>query len=199
MNDGHILGTTNGYLYYHFTEYSNKYYWGRNNGEANGGSWSSAVHTLEYNKGSSYSVILDGSTLGSGYQIYSANDLWIGRRDNATNFQGYVYYCRLTDKASGEIVRDLIPVRVGNVGYMYDKVSKELFANAGSGSFTLGGDIVPIEYIESTGTQWIDTGVVLDPALYEYEAKFSVAKATSSGIGSFSIAYTNWSSSYQLA
>lgn len=35
---------------------------------------------------------------------------------------------------------DLIPVRVGTVGYMYDKVSKQLFGNAGTGSFILGPD-----------------------------------------------------------
>lgn len=38
------------------------------------------------------------------------------------------------------LVRDFIPVRVGQVGYMYDKVSKQLFGNAGTGSFTLGAD-----------------------------------------------------------
>lgn len=38
-------------------------------------------------------------------------------------------------------VLDLVPVRVGNTGYMYDKVSNQLFANAGTGSFTLGNDI----------------------------------------------------------
>ena len=36
--------------------------------------------------------------------------------------------------------RDFIPVRVGNVGYMYDKVSGKLFGNAGTGSFILGPD-----------------------------------------------------------
>jgi hypothetical protein len=35
---------------------------------------------------------------------------------------------------------DLIPVRVGNVGYMYDKVSGKLFGNVGTGSFILGPD-----------------------------------------------------------
>ena len=34
----------------------------------------------------------------------------------------------------------LIPVRVGNIGYMYDKVAKQLFGNAGTGSFILGPD-----------------------------------------------------------
>ena len=36
---------------------------------------------------------------------------------------------------------DLIPVRVGTTGYMYDKVSGQLFSNNGTGSFTLGQDI----------------------------------------------------------
>lgn len=43
-------------------------------------------------------------------------------------------------KATGEIL-DLIPVRVGNVGYMYDKVSGQLFGNAGTGDFILGPDV----------------------------------------------------------
>lgn len=41
---------------------------------------------------------------------------------------------------NGILVRDLIPVRVGNVGYMYDKVSGQLFGNSGTGSFVLGPD-----------------------------------------------------------
>ena len=35
---------------------------------------------------------------------------------------------------------DLIPVRVGQVGYMYDKVSGQLFGNQGTGDFVLGPD-----------------------------------------------------------
>lgn len=42
---------------------------------------------------------------------------------------------------SGEVVRDLISVRVGQVGYMYDKASKQLFGNAGTGDFILGNDV----------------------------------------------------------
>ena len=38
------------------------------------------------------------------------------------------------------LTRNYIPVRVGNVGYLYDKVSSQLFGNAGSGSFILGPD-----------------------------------------------------------
>ena len=42
---------------------------------------------------------------------------------------------------SGELILNLIPVRVGQVGYMYDKVSEELFGNDGTGTFTLGLDV----------------------------------------------------------
>lgn len=40
----------------------------------------------------------------------------------------------------GVLIYDLIPVRKGSVGYMYDKVSGQLFGNAGTGSFILGPD-----------------------------------------------------------
>lgn len=39
------------------------------------------------------------------------------------------------------LVRDFIPVRKGNIGYMYDKVSKQLFTNKGTGNFILGSDV----------------------------------------------------------
>lgn len=43
------------------------------------------------------------------------------------------------------LVRDFIPVRVGSgafaVGYFYDRVSGELFGNAGTGAFVIGSDI----------------------------------------------------------
>jgi hypothetical protein len=42
---------------------------------------------------------------------------------------------------NGVCVFDAIPVRVGNVGYMYDKISGQLFGNAGTGDFILGNDI----------------------------------------------------------
>jgi len=49
-----------------------------------------------------------------------------------------LYYCKITK--DGSLVRDFIPVRVGQTGYLYDRVSGELFGNDGTGSFTLGND-----------------------------------------------------------
>ena len=65
-----------------------------------------------------------------------------GMRDNGTlanMLYGYIYYCKLSK--NGTLLRDFIPVRVGTTGYMYDKVSGQLFGNDGTGDFILGNDI----------------------------------------------------------
>ena len=54
-------------------------------------------------------------------------------------FSGKVFYIKIYKDNS--LVRDFIPVRVGSTGYMYDKVSGQLFGNAGTGDFILGNDI----------------------------------------------------------
>lgn len=51
-----------------------------------------------------------------------------------------LYTFKLYD--AGELVRDYIPVRVGTTGYLYDKVSGELFGNQGTGDFILGPDLL---------------------------------------------------------
>ena len=42
---------------------------------------------------------------------------------------------------SGELVRDYKTVRVGNVGCLFDRVSKQIFPNAGTGAFIIGPDV----------------------------------------------------------
>lgn len=54
-------------------------------------------------------------------------------------FNGNIYSAKIWQ--SGNLIFDFIPVRVGQVGYMYDKVSGQLFGNAGTGDFILGNDI----------------------------------------------------------
>lgn len=59
---------------------------------------------------------------------------------NGTAWAGYnkMKLFKLTMTSNGVLVRDFIPVVKDNIGYMYDKVSGELFGNAGSGSFVVG-------------------------------------------------------------
>jgi hypothetical protein len=60
---------------------------------------------------------------------------------NAAIYPSSVRIAMCQISSSDVLVRDLIPVRVGDVGYMYDKVSGELFGNAGTGAFVLGNDL----------------------------------------------------------
>lgn len=55
-----------------------------------------------------------------------------------TNFEGRFYYLKIWD--NDNLVADFIPVRKGTTGYMYDKVSGNLFGNSGTGDFILGND-----------------------------------------------------------
>lgn len=50
-----------------------------------------------------------------------------------------VYYFKV--KKENTVILDLIPVRVGQVGYIYDKISGQLFGNSGTGNLILGNDI----------------------------------------------------------
>lgn len=85
---------------------------------------------------------LDGTTLATWSDVddYSCGSLMLFNvGDNTTFLNGNIYSCRIWE--NNQLVRDMIPVRVGTTGYMYDKVSGQLFGNAGTGSFILGNDI----------------------------------------------------------
>ena len=75
------------------------------------------------------------------------------------------------------LVRDMIPVRVGTKGYLYDCISGRLFGNSGSSDFILGPDLgtrIDLEYLELTGSQWINTMVSLaNITNWELELDFS--------------------------
>ena len=69
-----------------------------------------------------------------------------------------IYYSKIW--SDGVLVRDLIPVLDWDMKpCMYDKVSGQLIYNAGTGEFLYGREIHEVEYLESSGTQYIDTGI----------------------------------------
>lgn len=72
-----------------------------------------------------------------------------------------LYSCKIYDQ--GVLVRDYVPIKTEDGVYaLFDKVNNVVYANAGTGSFTGGNEETPVflSHIESTGTQYIDTGVV---------------------------------------
>ena len=50
-----------------------------------------------------------------------------------------IYSAVITDGSS--IVASFVPVRIGQVGYMYDKISGQLLGGQGTGNFTVGRDV----------------------------------------------------------
>jgi len=60
---------------------------------------------------------------------------------NYTGNRCPIAYGKLFIKVDNIAIYELIPVRVGQVGYMYDKVSNQLFGNSGTGNFILGNDM----------------------------------------------------------
>lgn len=59
--------------------------------------------------------------------------------NSAYFLRGKMYLLQIWDD-NGVLVRDFIPVRKNGVGYLFDKVGRKLFGNAGTGSFVLGPD-----------------------------------------------------------
>lgn len=85
---------------------------------------------------------------------------------------GKMYYCKIWD--GDTLVCDFVPV-LDNSGKpaMYDQVSGKLFYNQGTGEFTYGRQIIPVEYLESTGTQYIDTGLDASSSIiWDLDASF---------------------------
>ena len=72
-----------------------------------------------------YNIRLFGSA-----GVVGAFSQWTGRMKSVKISQG------------SAVIMDCIPVRIGQVGYMYDKVSGEFFGNDGTGDFILGADVV---------------------------------------------------------
>ena len=74
-----------------------------------------------------------------------------------------LYSCQIYD--NDVLIRDYIPViDSSGVACLYDKVTNQLFYNAGTGNFIAGykTEFEPeteLVFLESTGTQYVDTGV----------------------------------------
>lgn len=146
---GSIVATDQGYFRHHCAPYSNNssFYYIQNNGATasvkrtyQGNTWirviidaDNGILTVNDNETYNFTPVSASVTTGANYYIFARSGIFQTR---ASSFK----YVKL--RRNGVLLRDFIPVRVGYVGYFYDRVSKTLFGNAGTGSFYLGNDVV---------------------------------------------------------
>lgn len=109
-----------------------------NGAKANGGGTTIPVtlnttYTIDMNKqvlsinDKTYNLLSPSNVLNTGVLRIGHNKVLL-----------YYYYFQVYDNE--QLIIDYNPVRIGNVGYMYDKVSGQLFGNSGTGNFILGAD-----------------------------------------------------------
>ena len=132
-------------------------------------------------------VLTVANTLSNGTQ----SDFSIFRRWGTNSLVGKIY--KMSIKRGGIYIFDFIPCyrKSDNVIGMYDLVNSVFYTNSGTGTFLKGGDIAPyiaerqsinvlemtlpkeyqqVEYIQSSGTQYIDTGYTFTSNNYDVEA-----------------------------
>lgn len=108
-----------------------------------------------------------GSTLSQNNVLIGANQYTVS--NNMTTFPAKWYYIKLYN-SNNTLIRDFIPCRnpSGDVG-LYDTINDTFYNNSGTGMFVEGPIVGSIrlpsgyrrlDYIESTGTQYIDTGFI---------------------------------------
>lgn len=89
-------------------------------------------------------LIVDGKILSTVTDSLSSNNLTLAifarHKENGFDLVSKVKLYSLSWSGNG-MSQELIPVRVGQVGYLYDKVSGTLLENQGTGNYNLGPDI----------------------------------------------------------
>jgi len=83
-------------------------------------------------------IIADTIIYGTTYNATYNKTLTLNNYNNRNFSENRWYHVEIFDDTT--LILDLIPVRIGTTGYMYDKVSGELFSNDGTGDFILGPD-----------------------------------------------------------
>ena len=146
-----IFGMYNGENYsYRFFNYGSNIYFDTGNGTSNGRLNSGVIHiyinTLyEIELGNKYvkDIINNITVTGTTYNYTYTKNLTLNCAENITSAlralsKNRWYSVKVYEGQN--LILDLIPVRVGQIGYMYDNVSGKFLYNKGRGDFVLGND-----------------------------------------------------------
>lgn len=103
-----------------------------------------------------------------------------------SGFVGKVYYVSLLNTTTRELYRYCVPAHdENNVGFFFDRINHFIMDNEGTNTedLTWGDDIHYVDYLESTGPQWIDTGIPMQ-ANYGVEINAKQTSGTT-GVGRY--------------
>ena len=100
-------------------------------------------------------------------------------------FTGQIYDIKIWQSTT--LVRDFVPVvrNSDRVAGFYDKVENKFYTNAGTGSFGSGAatgvfveEYQRVEYLEATGTQYIDSGYKPTSEVLKYDLEYAITSST---------------------
>ena len=129
---------SNGYYYMAFDANGNSRYLLRTS------SRNTNLHTIKVDF-TNKKITLDGTESNFDFASFNPSTdspricLFSGRGSSYVGFVGRIYYFKAT--YNNQLVLDLVPVRKGNVGMMYDKVTGAVYKNTSTGTFIVGPDI----------------------------------------------------------
>lgn len=101
--------------------------------------YSNEIYEIELGNKYIKNIITDTIAYGTVYNFTFNKTLTLNNYNNNNFSKNRWYHVEIFDNTT--LILNLIPVRIGTRGYMYDRVSKQLFGNAGTGEFILGPDI----------------------------------------------------------
>lgn len=97
--------------------------------------------------------------------------IFTDRRNGASSvFIGKLRVYNISVREENILVKNFVPCTYFGEPGMWDTVTNQFYGNSGTGQFTLGNKIVlkEYEYLQSSGTQRIDTGIIPDLTLDTY-------------------------------
>lgn len=130
---------------------------------------------------------VDGGTAQTGSTSYSDSAvgsayMFLDRALRTTTFNKTFKMYYLSIKENGVLIRNFLPCTYLGEPGMWDTVENKFYRNQGTGQFTLGNKITLKEYkyLQSSGTQRIDTGIIPDLTLDTYFKVETLSGAASS-------------------
>lgn len=190
-------GSGNSSWLYSFWSSGNVWAWGYRFGTdtRSGGDYSANVdHTVVYNDVTNGSVYVDGRYLGNALDQTPNCDLFLGRRYNVYNYEGRVYWVKVTARSSGAVALWLEPMRIGGVTGLYNPAAGKLLTQSEG---TLSAGPLQAGLLEVTGSRdfklkaanpaWGTTEDLAD------DAEFVVAAPTETLFGAqMKVTVTGW-------